>query len=63
MPRQTCTAKSAGVFVNPAEQAHGYAKIGKKSLPRRPKFNQKMKALEQFLKPAKFDSQDINRPF
>jgi hypothetical protein len=21
MPRQTCTAKSAGVFVNPAEQA------------------------------------------
>jgi hypothetical protein len=30
MPRQTCTAKSAGVFVNPAEQAHGYAKIGKK---------------------------------
>jgi hypothetical protein len=26
MPRQTCTAKSAGVFVNPAEQAHGYAK-------------------------------------
>jgi len=54
---------SAGVFVNPAEQARGYAEIGKKSLPRRPKFNQKMKALEQFLKPAKFDSQDINRPF
>jgi hypothetical protein len=35
-----------GIFIDPAEQDHGYPKIGKKSLPRRPKFNQKMKALE-----------------
>jgi len=63
MPRQTCTTKSPGLFVNPAEQAHRYAKISKKSLPRRMEFNRQMKALDQFLRPAKVNSQHINRPF
>jgi len=63
MPRQTCTAKSPSLFVYPAEQAHRYAKISKKSLPKRMEFNRQMKVLDQLLRPAKVNSQHINRPF
>jgi hypothetical protein len=33
MPRQTCTGKSSGEFIDPAGQNHRYPKIGKESLP------------------------------